>query len=556
MRKWFWAAVVLVAGAGTAGAQQEVDRHGVNARAHAEAVKLAYFRLEDLILKRSTAAVSWSGDVPPATVGGVSSGWLAEWTERGVRARYCTDDPAVPGTLLVWLDPASLMGVGTDHRSVAAAPRLYGRERRTLHWLDSGVAEGSDGRDRVVLPSCMTTGLPSGRAALAGGVGDPWVLTSARLSWERRDAACPADTHRPASLAASEPARVERRRVTRQFNRKGVEVPPPVFGSWELAVDLCERDYTVTETETQSCTYTIEGETAVGYRIVTRDKTVTATGDSFSPWVVLFSTCWTGTPATIPPPAGTPETLPSPTITFPTWVETEPQPCPVCFDGSAFRWRRHTDRHTQFPWDSAPTVQTDVAVTNWITDQTGCTPTPPTVLGTSTTTDSRTGNCTGGYSGTFEESRTQTWRNEIPCGGTQRSVLVSDTGWGVTANNCVPVPDDEDADSGHGDPVEESAEVDDDSGGDDSSDDGGDDGGGDDGGADDGGGDDGGGDGEGDGEGGEDGEGEGGLGDGEDAAFGGDGLGSETADPSDDGVGSFGDDGSGDGGDGDGGGAD
>lgn len=527
MRTWLCAVVVLAAGVGTAGAQQEPDTHGVNARAHAEAVKLAFYRLEDLILKRSTAAVSWTGDVPPASIGGVPSGWLPEWTERGVRARYCTDDAAVPGTLLVWLDPASLMGVGTDHRSVAAAPRLYGRERRTLHWLDSGIAQGSDGRDSVVLPSCMTAGLPSGRAALAGGVGDPWVLTSSRLSWERRDAACPAGTHRPATLEASEPALVERRRVTKQFNRKGVEVPPPAFGPWEIAVDLCERDYTVTETETQSCSYTIEGETAVGYKIVTRDKTVTASGDSYSPWVELFSTCWTGSAATIPPPAGTPETLPAPTITFPTWVETEPQSCPVCFDGSAFRWRRHTDRHTQFPWDSAPTIQTSVTVTHWITDQTGCTPTPPTVVGTRTESSSRTSACRArGYTGTYAETRTVTVRDEIPCGGVLRSVVVSDSGWVLTANNCIR-PDGTDVSDGDGG-----------GGGEGDGGDGGDGVGGE--GA------------EGDGESGE------GLGDGEDAAMGGDGLGSETADPSDDGKGSQtgGDLDSGGGGDGDGGGGD
>lgn len=151
--------VLAVAGMGSGYAQERADVHGVNARAHAEALKLAYFRLEDLITQRSTQAVSWLGNVPPGTVGGVNGGWLAAWTERGVRARYCTDDPAVPGTLLVWLDPARLMGLGGDHRSVVAAPRLYGRERRTLHWLDSGVAQGGDGRASVVLPSCMTTGL-------------------------------------------------------------------------------------------------------------------------------------------------------------------------------------------------------------------------------------------------------------------------------------------------------------------------------------------------------------------------------------------------------------
>ena len=452
MKRLFWA--VLAAGllGGEAVGQQEPDVHSLNARAHAEAVKLAFYRLEDLIRRRSTAAVSWLGDVPPATVGGVNSGWLPAWTRRGVRARYCTDDPAIPGTLLVWLAPARLMGVGTDHRSVHAAPRLYGRERRTLHWLDSGVAEGGDGRHSVALPSCMGTGLPSRRAALAGAVEDPWVASGPRAEWERRDAVCPAGTHRPPALAAAEPARVERRRVTRQFNKKGVEVGTPTFGLWQVSVDLCESDYAVTETETQSCTYTIEGQTAVGYKIVTRQKTVSSGGDSFSPWVELFSTCWTGTVASIPPPTGTPETLPPPAITFPNWVETDPQPCPTCYDGSAFRWRRHTDRHVRFTWDSQPTIQTDVNITNWITDRSGCSPTPPTVLGTDTRTETRTRSCSRGWSGTFTQSREETYRREIPCGGSEREVFEGATDWVIEANNCV---NDCGLNAQHGDPQDE-----------------------------------------------------------------------------------------------------
>lgn len=435
MRGLVLAAALALAGA-EALARTEPDVKALNARAHAEAVKLAFHRLQDLIRRRSAASVSWPDDVPPATLGGVNTGWLDDWTRRGVRARYCTDDPAVPGTLLVWLNPARAMGVGTDHRSVRAAPRLYGRERRTLHWLDGGVAEGGDGRHSVALPACMTGGLPSGRAALAGTVEDPWVASGPRAEWERRDAACPAGTHRPPALPAAEPARVERRRVTRQFNRRGVEVGAPVFGPWQVSVDLCERDHTVTETETQSCTYTIEGQSAVGYKIVTRRKTVSASGDTYTPWVELFSTCWSGPVASIPPPAGTPERLPRPTITFPTWVETEPRSCPACFDGSAFRWRRHTDRHVRFPWDSQPTIQTDVNVTNWITDRSGCTPTPPAVLGRETGTATRTRSCARGWSGTYTQSRQETYRREVPCGGSERRVFESATGWAIEANNC------------------------------------------------------------------------------------------------------------------------
>ena len=437
MKRLLLAAALMAVAGGEVRAQSGSEIVAVNARAHAEAVKIAFYRLEDLIRRRSTAAVSWTGDVPPATAGGVNTGWLQDWTRRGLRARYCTDDPAVAGTLLVWLHPTRLMGVGNDHRSVHAAPRLYGRERRSLHWLDAGVAEGGDGRHSVTLPACMTTGLPSGRAALAGAVEDPWVASGPRAEWERRDVTCPAGTHRPPALPAAEPARVERRRVTRRFNRKGVEVGTPTYGTWQLSVDLCETDYTVTETETRSCTYTIEGQSAVGYKIVTRRKTVSASGDSFTPWVELFSTCWSGTVASIPPPAGTPEELPAPTITFPTWVETEPEPCPTCYDGTAFRWRRHTDRHVQFEWDSSPTIQTDVDITNWITDRSGCTPTPPTVVGRETRPVTQSRYCDSGWSGNFTRSRDETYRREIPCGGSEREVFESATDWVIDANNCV-----------------------------------------------------------------------------------------------------------------------
>lgn len=529
MKKLALGLVTAVLLAGGSHAQQGADVHAVNARAHAEALKRAYYRLEDLIERRSAAAVlvtmpggtpselhGWPGDVPPGTVGGVASGWNASWTRRGVRARYCTDDPGVPGTLLVWLDPAEPMGVGRDHRSVVSAPRLYGRERRSLHFLESGVARGGDGRADVALPACMASGLPSGRAALAGPVEDPWVATSPRLAWERRDAACPAATHRPSGLPAGDPARTERRRVTTQVNGKGVEVGSPSYGPWEIAVDLCERDFTVSETETRSCSYTIEGQPAVGYKIVQRQKTVTAGGESFTPWVELFSTCWSGTVASIPPPSGTPETLPRPTITFPTWVETEPDSCPACYDGTASRWRRHTDRHVRFPWDSQPTVQTDVNVTNWVRDTSACTPTPPTVLGTETSQARRARRCAAGMTGSITEIRSETHRREVPCGGTERRVLVSAGAWVAKTDTCRAV-EQTGTDNGGGDYG--------DSGGD---------------------------DGEGDGEG------EGGLGDGEDAAVGGDGLGSETADPSDDGLGAMegAEDGGGGGGDGDGGGDD
>ena len=112
------------------------------ALAHARAVTTAWRRLESYILGGSagtpdpqgTSVSGWSGEVPPA-----GSGWLADWTLRGVRARYCED------TLLVYLAPERLKGVGRDHRAVQAAPHAYAGggaqgQAPVLHWLETGRA--------------------------------------------------------------------------------------------------------------------------------------------------------------------------------------------------------------------------------------------------------------------------------------------------------------------------------------------------------------------------------------------------------------------------------
>ena len=81
-----WAAALLAAAIswnGTpAAAQLSDESFAVNARAHAHALKTAYYRLEEFILRGSTAATSWPGDTPPS-----STGWLDTWTDRGLRAR-------------------------------------------------------------------------------------------------------------------------------------------------------------------------------------------------------------------------------------------------------------------------------------------------------------------------------------------------------------------------------------------------------------------------------------------------------------------------------------
>ena len=431
------------------------DVHALNARAHAHALKTAYQRLEQFVLRDSPTAVLGSSgqntlwtDVPPG-----STGWIDDWTERGVRARYCrnaSDPPGAPGTLIVYLDSARVMGLGQDHRSVQMAPRMYGGERRGLHWLEGGVAHGGEGRPTIALPACMSALVPSGRAALAGRVSDPWTVTRNRTRWESRPASCPVGMHRPPALDPARPARLERRLLTETVDSRD-RVVGESFGPWSIAVDLCVSDYEVQETRNRACTFLVNGQLEQGYEIWTRQKRVTA-GGATGTWSMLFSTCSTGTAPPLTPVSGTPESLPAPRIWFVERPECEAARCPSGYTGTAERCRNHRDRYAQFEWDATPTIQRGVSVSNWISDTSGCSP-----------------------------------------------IVV---------------------DNDH---------------------DGGGDGGGDGG--------DFGGDGEGEGEG--DGGVEGGLGDGEDAAVGGDGLGSETADPSDDGVGSMGGDGGGgDGGDG------
>ncbi len=111
------ASMAVLLGTGPALAQVPADErvYRAEALAHAGAVETAWRRLEAFILKESSAAASWPGAVPPA-----STGWQASWTQRGVEARYCED------TLLVYLAPDELKGVGRDHRAVHAAAHAYG----------------------------------------------------------------------------------------------------------------------------------------------------------------------------------------------------------------------------------------------------------------------------------------------------------------------------------------------------------------------------------------------------------------------------------------------
>ena len=329
------------------------------ALAHADAVTAAWRRLEDHVLRRSAAAVGWTGSVPPA-----QTGWLDVWTERGVRARYCDD------TLLVYLAPARLKGVGGDHRSVRAAPHLYGGEAGRgrapmLHWLEGGEARGSAGRAAVALPACLGAArfggaLPSGRAALAGRVEDPHLRTRERVAHERRTDPCPAGRHGA--------GRTMTREVRQAHDGRGTPVGAPVHGPWEVLVDGCRDDYAEWEHYTVECRWLAgppHNREMTGREIWRRQKRVTAQGETFGAPELVSTSCWDGrTPA-----------APEPAITVETRTESASEPCPSGFTGTRKLTRTVTVRSTQFPWDAAPIVQEVPG--QWIADESGCTPVPP-----------------------------------------------------------------------------------------------------------------------------------------------------------------------------------
>ena len=284
---WFAAAGLVVGGAGGSSALASVaDEERVyrqDALAHAEAIASAYRRLEEYILVGSSGATSWPGSVPPPV-----TGWLQSWSERGVRARYCDD------TLLVYLGPEEVKGVRGDHRSVHVAPHAYvpeGNDGRfpALHWLAGNVAQGGAARPAVSLPACMTGGgdaLPSGRAALAGGVADPFVHMRDGVSHELRTEACPAGMHGPGRRFARE--------IRQQETGRGDAVGAPVEGAWRLVADACRADYAEWERYTVACSWTAGAphyREMFGEEIWRRLKSVAAAGTSYGAPEFVSTSC-------------------------------------------------------------------------------------------------------------------------------------------------------------------------------------------------------------------------------------------------------------------------
>ncbi len=318
MQVWLLAgaSVTVLAAAATAHGQVSGDErvYRQEALAHAGAVEAAWRRLETFILEESGAATSWPGAVPPA-----ATGWQAGWTARGLEARYCDD------TLLVYLAPEALKGTGSDHRAVHAAPHAYdGGDRPVLHWLESGTAHGGAGRAGVTLPACLSAAgaggpLPSGRAALAGGVRDPFVHLTDRVTRETREEPCPDGEHGA--------GRTLIREATQAHDGRGNRAGDPVFGPWELSIDLCRADYSQWEHYTLACHWDAgppHDRRMEGREVWRRLKTVTAGGESLGPPQFVSTSCWTG--EALPPP-------PEPEIGETTHEETKSGSCPAGYTG-------------------------------------------------------------------------------------------------------------------------------------------------------------------------------------------------------------------------------
>ena len=348
--------VLLAAGplaVGPAPAQVPADErvYRADALAHAGAVEAAWRRLETFILEESAAAAAWPGAVPPA-----AAGWQASWTLRGLEARYCDD------VLLVYLAPEALKGVGRDHRAVHAAPQAYGDGRKpVLHWLENGRAEGGAGRAAVTLPDCLSEAahggaLPSGRAALAGEVRDPFLNTTDRVTRERREEPCPDGEHGE--------GRTLIREVTREHDGRGDPVGAPVEGPWEVSLDLCRADYSQWEHYTLECHWDAgppHNRRMEGREVWRRLRTVTAGGETLGAPEFVSTSCWTGDAL---PPAPTPE------ISETSHDETKSGSCPAGHVGSIGYRRTVTLRSTRFPWDESPVMQT--IRTPWVVESDDC----------------------------------------------------------------------------------------------------------------------------------------------------------------------------------------
>ncbi|MDE0415856.1 MAG: hypothetical protein OXI95_02825 [bacterium] len=256
------------------------------ALSHAHALEGEWHRLETFILDESTSLTRWTA-APPVTP------WRDSWTQRGLSARYCDD------ILTVYAEPERLKGVGRDQRSVRLAPHLQSDDvppPPPLHWLAGSRAVGGSGRDDAVLPARMT-GLPSGRVALAGEVGDPFAVVTTALDRDGEIRPCPTETHGSRCVFA--------RDIVQAVNGRDDPLGAPAHLPWQLVSVLCRGDTSTWVTYRLACSFDAgepHNRTISGEDIYRRLKTVTASGTSWGPPEFVSSSCWQDPDPLVPQP--------------------------------------------------------------------------------------------------------------------------------------------------------------------------------------------------------------------------------------------------------------
>lgn len=339
-RTWTAAALILSATHAGAATDESLRRHAIE---YATLIARAHDVLTDYIERGSSAEVAWSG----AAIPGSETGWLSDWTEAGIRARYCD------GELLVYMGEEAPKGVGNHHRDIQMAPRLFlgtsdaGLALPPLHWLDERRVRGEE-IGTVVLPDCMaslyTEALPEGRAALLLPVADPWRELRSRERVEIRDVSCGPGRHGSGVR--------ERRRVTREQNGRGDWTGDPIYGAWEVLVDTCRDDYVYHRTFSEECTW-YQGEPfnreMRGVRRWRQPVQVSKDGEQeLEAPVLVGTTCWHETTG--------PQAIGDPTTSVGRVTQDKERDCDPGYEGSVWFERTETTTTTTVPWNDAPFV--------------------------------------------------------------------------------------------------------------------------------------------------------------------------------------------------------
>ena len=324
---------------------ENLRRHAIE---YAGLIAQAHDVLADHIEVRSSGAVSWESEAVPGT----ETGWRADWTDAGLRARYCE------GELLVYMNEAAPKGVGAFHRDIQMAPRLYLGEGDTglrlppLHWLNGRFVEGEE-FGTVTLPLCMETlyrdSLPPGRAALLRSVRDPWLEIDVGEHFEVHDSACGEGRHGGSVR--------ERRRVSRERNGRGDWTGDPAYGPWEVLADTCRDDYVYHRTFTENCSW-FQGppfnREMQGVRRWRQAMEVDARGEhEVGVPELIGTTCWDET-------AG-PDSLGDPSTVVASATQEEERACADRFTGSVWFERTQTTTTTTVPWNAASFVTVDLS---------------------------------------------------------------------------------------------------------------------------------------------------------------------------------------------------